>query len=73
MVSTCVSSLASLGSMDDNNLAVGTLLGSLSVVSLGKTEDWMSMGMFTQCRRLKLLSRPIHQLADLYLALRCVY
>lgn len=36
---TCVSSLASLGSIDDNNLAVGTLLGSLYVVSLDEIGD----------------------------------
>ena len=62
-MSTCVSSLASLGSIDDNSLAVGTLLGSLSVVSPGETKDCMSREMLTQCRRLRLLSRPIHQSA----------
>ena len=31
-----MSSLASLGSIDGNTVAVGTLLGSLSIVSLGK-------------------------------------
>ena len=39
MAWTCVSSFASLGSIEDSNLAVGTLLGSLYVVSIGKTKE----------------------------------
>ena len=39
-VRSCVSSLASLGWIDGNSLAVGTLLGSLSVVSLNEAKDW---------------------------------
>ena len=34
-----VSSLASLGSIDGNTVAVGTLVGSLFIVSLSVTED----------------------------------
>ena len=34
-----VSSLASLGSIDGSTLAVGTLFGSLSAVSLGELRD----------------------------------
>ena len=64
-----MSSLASLGSIDDNNLAVGTLLGSLFVVSADETKNWMDMGVFTQCRHLTLPSRPIHESAFQSLAL----
>lgn len=40
-----VSSLASLGSIDGNTLAVGTLLGSLSTVSIIDTKNGMSIGV----------------------------
>lgn len=40
-----VSSLASLGSIDGNTRAVGTLLGSLSSVSIIDAKDGMSIGV----------------------------
>lgn len=40
-----VSSLASLGSIDGNTLAVGTFLGSLSIVSISEMRECTEIGV----------------------------